>query len=167
MKKLISLWLVLMLWSMGCAAEKIGVWEVIIEPDDDYQVAKTLNETGGVAGVLCFISSNTCNAYFATDVPCDEGAKYPIMMSAIAGAMNTQATCVKYGKVNLLVLDNMNAIVDAFEDGGEVAFVMPLKPGNRFIVSRFNCVGARTAIRKARAMPKDAPKPKNLPSKLL
>jgi hypothetical protein len=121
---------------------------VIIAPEDNYQLAKSLNDAGGVAGVLCFISQKTCNAYFATSIPCDEGEKYPIMMNSIAGAMNTQATCTRYGSNKFLVLENMGAVVDAFEDGGEVAFVMPARE-NKFIVSRFNCVGAKSAIRKA------------------
>lgn len=157
--------LFIVICSSAIAGEKIGSWEVFID-STDMQIARTMNEDGAAAGIICFKSNNSCLTYFTTDSSCDEKAKYPIMFNASTGAAAINATCIAVNGSKLLVLDDFETTVAAFEGGGEIGFALPLQSG-KFSVSRFNCTGATAAIRKARAIPKSAAPTKNPASQVL
>jgi hypothetical protein len=147
------------------AGEAIGAWEVFVDATD-MQIARTMNSDNAAAGVICFKSNNSCLAYFTTDNNCDEKAKYPIMFNAATGAAGTNATCVTISGTKLMVLDDFETTVNAFEAGGEIGFALPLQSG-KFSISRFNCTGATAAIRKARAIQKSSAPTKNPASQVL
>ena len=148
------------------ASERIGSWEAIVD-GTDIQIAKTTNAAGAATGILCFVSSNTCAVYIASDVECREKGKYPMMINASTGAITTNGTCVKVAGSKVMILDEFQNMIETFEGGGEVGFAIPMADG-KFNVLRFDCVGATLAIRKARALPsKSAPTTRNPASQVL
>lgn len=165
MKNIIA-WLALSLSASAFAGEQIGSWEAIID-GTDIQIAKTTNTAGAATGVLCFVSSNNCAAYIASDVECEDKGKYPLMINSSTGASTTHGTCVTIAGSKVLVLDDFQSAIASFEGGGEIGFAIPMQSG-KFNVIRFDCAGATAAIRKARAVPsKAAPATKNPASQVL
>lgn len=146
MKLIITLLIALILPTVSFA-QKIGSWQVVLETPG-MQIAKTTNDSNSVAGVICFASDKSCNAYINADVGCEENAKYPLMINAKTGANSVVATCITLDKTQFLVINELNVAVAAFESGGEVGFAVPMQNG-KFRVVRFDCVGATAAIRQA------------------
>lgn len=121
---------------------------------DDIQVARTVNNTGSIVGVLCNTSEDGCVAYIAINSTCDVGESYPMMVNSSVGAIPLVATCTIWGKSKYLVFDDFEGVILAFETGGEIGFAMPMASG-QFRVIRFGTIGAIKAIAKARARPKN------------
>lgn len=142
---------------LASAAERVGNWEVIVD-GSDVQIAKVTNSSSAVAGVICFVSTNSCSAYISAGISCEADAKYPLMLNSPTGANFSNSTCVMIGNSPMLSIDDFSSAVAAFESGGEVGFAVPMQSG-QFRVIRFDCAGATAAIRQARNIPQKSPAP--------
>lgn len=142
--------------SHSACAETIGAWQLYKK--NDIQIAKTFNQAGSTAGVLCVVSTRDCQAYISADNACEENSRYPLMVNSSVGASNLSSTCKTIGGVQYHFIDEFQSAVNAFESGGEFGFAMPLKSG-KFVVLRFESAGATAVIREARRPPAAPVKP--------
>lgn len=149
--RLVALLIMLVFTSITYAQQKIGAWQVVLDTPG-IQIAKTINDSNSVAGIICFTLDNSCSAYISADIGCEENAKYPLMVNAKTGASTLNTTCLTLSKVQYLIIEEFSSAVAAFESGGEVGFAVPMQSG-KFRVVRFDCTGATAAIRQARTLP--------------
>lgn len=131
------------------AQKRIGSWELVLDTPG-MQVAKTVNDSGSVAGVICLTSTGACSAYVGSDLACEENGKYPMMINAPTGAHLATATCMTIAKAQYLILEEYSTAIAAFESGGLIGFALPMQSG-KFEVLRFSTSGATAAIREAQA----------------
>ena len=129
----------------------VGNWSVI-KSNQEIQIAKVENGENAT-GIICVISSNSCLAYATLGFDCEDGHKYPLLINAATGAFNSLATCKHIiPELKIIVIEEFELMVSAFESGGEVGFATPLKSG-QFKVVRFSTIGATAAIKDARTRP--------------
>ena len=142
----------------------VGNW-FVAKSNPDIQIAKVSNSENST-GIICIVSNNSCLAYATLGFSCEAGKKYPLLISAATGAFNSIATCNHLSpELQILVIDEFELMITAFESGGEVGFASPLK-GGQFQVVRFSTVGATAAIKDARNPPsRPATNPKPVGSK--
>lgn len=145
--------LLLFCFSTGAPAQdySVGNWSVL-KSMSDTQIAKVINGENST-GVICFISSDSCLAYATMGSKCDDKDRYPLLINSATGAFNSLATCRHLSStMQILVIDEFNLMVSAFESGGEIGFASPLRSG-QFKVVRFSTIGATAAIKDARTSP--------------
>lgn len=149
---------------------KSGDW-FVYKSIEDMQIANVRNESGAVTGVVCLVSANSCFAYIATETTCEPKGKYPFMINSPTGAHTLMGTCLtapwaeKEKPAFLYSFDEFASTIAAYESGGTVGFVTPMKNGE-FRVFRFSTVGATAAIKAARERPA-VPAKKSKPAEVL
>jgi hypothetical protein len=116
------------------------------------QIARVTNPQGATAGIVCDLSSESCDAYVATSTSCEEDALYPIMINSPVGAFPITGKCLTLGKVQVLVIQEYGSAIGAYQSGGEIGFALPMASG-LFKVFRFATAGATQAIDAARTRP--------------
>ena len=124
---------------------RFGSWTVGAMAGDEGVYAATVNDSGGVLGQYCLRDDAQCFWLVATDIRCEEGAKYPVLVNASSGASSTEIVCVEVDgrpRYAFTEFDVINAVVLESEWIG-IAF--PMAKG-RFQVSRLPLRGARDAI---------------------
>lgn len=137
---------------------QVGDW-LVNKKISGVQIANVSTESGqATAGILCFVSTNSCIAYLHTGNKCEIGATIPMMINSPVGAFHITTECkdmpgTPSGFIN--VVNEFGNAKEAFESGGEVGFVIPLKSGE-FRALRFSTKGAVAAIRNAMTSPTDS-----------
>lgn len=133
----------------------VGDWSVD-KSLDGVQIAKVTTGSGkSTVGILCFISSQNCIAYLYSGNSCDVGAKIPMMINSSVGAFHITTECKAMpGSTTefVNVIDDFGNAKQAFESGGEVGFVLPLRSGE-FRAIRFSTSGATAAIKNVMTLP--------------
>ncbi len=129
----------------------VGNW-FVTKSRSDLQIAKVYNSNNST-GIICIVSDNSCFAYATLGFSCEDGKKYPLLINAATSAFNSTATCSHLSpELEILVIDEFELMITAFESGGDIGFASPLKNG-QFKVMRFSTVGATAAIKDARNPP--------------
>lgn len=126
-------------------------------------IANTTNAAKAVVGIYCTIALDGCEAYLAPNLGCEEGVNTPMMVNSPVGALAVTGKCTKLGTTRILVIDEFDDIISAFESGGEIGFAMPMD-GGQFTVVRFSTAGATQAIKAARTRPAASEAPTKLKS---
>ncbi|CAN5183482.1 hypothetical protein BH11PSE11_BH11PSE11_19370 [soil metagenome] len=130
----------------------IGDWKVNKSLQGMY-IAATSNDSGAVAGILCGIDSQRCDAYISVEsTACERGQTYPMMLNSSIGTFAITTKCVVIGDASFQFVNEFAAARQAFESGGEIGFALPLKNG-QFNVVGFSTAGATAAIREAMNLP--------------
>lgn len=141
---------IILCWAASSSAQTmVGKWQVDTR-SEDLRVAKTYNDDGTGAGVLC--TSVGCSAFLTADRKCDENVSYPILSNSSVGSETFKASCITIAKKQYLLLDNLDMAIRLFNSGGIVGFALPLDAG-QFYVVRFSTEGAHDAIQSVQAMP--------------
>jgi hypothetical protein len=121
------------------------------------QIANTSNSSGATTGVLCNLKNNSCDAYLALNVSCENEHVYPMMINSAVGAFPLTVKCMYFGDLQLYIANEFSSMIEAFESGGEIGFAMPMQ-GGQYRVVRFSTVGATAAIKEVRTPPKSEQK---------
>ena len=116
------------------------------------QFATTTGDGGAITGVACTTNSQICTAFVSTGVACEVGARVPLILNSAIGAFPVTAECVRTGSQEVLVANEFDQMLRAYESGGEIGFAMPLESG-RFRIFRFSTIGAVAAVKEARTFP--------------
>lgn len=116
------------------------------------QIAKVTNSTRSTVGVICSVDVDSCDAYLAIDVTCEQEVVTPMMINSKIGAFPVTTKCTKMGESQLLLITEFDRVIQAFQGGGDVGFAMPMESG-QFKVVRFGSTGATAAIKSARQLP--------------
>jgi hypothetical protein len=122
------------------------------------QMAMVVNAQRSVAGVVCNLGTQSCDAYVATATSCEEDALYPMMINSPLGAYPITGKCLTLGKHQVLVIVEYASAIQAYQSGGEIGFALPMASG-AFKVFRFSTAGATAAIEAARTAPEPKQKP--------
>lgn len=125
--------------------ETYGDWAVTTAGKAAY-MATTFNSAGAGFGTIC--DETGCQAFFDTQIGCEEGANYPALINAPAAAYPVVLSCQKVGTLSLYSLPLEGAIADAMSVGGVLGVAFPMASGE-FKVSRFSLTGAARASARA------------------
>lgn len=165
MRKIIALCFVALALNGAAYAQSTALWSVD-RSVQGYQIAKVSNALGNTTGLICDLSDG-CYAYLNPDVTCQEGAVTPLIVHSAVGAYPLIGRCLKFDEgVYLLTIDEFDAMVEAFQSGGEIGFAMPMAQG-QFKVVRFSTAGATAAINAARTPPSNPVNKRTRASELL
>jgi hypothetical protein len=134
----------------------IGDWAVNFSIAD-MRIASTTNSAGATAGVACFVKRSECQAYIAPNFTCAQNAMVPMMINSAVGAYPLITRCEHIDELHLLVIDEFDSAIEAFQSGGEIGFALPMQSGE-FRVLRFSTIGATLAVKEVRTLPPPAPK---------
>lgn len=138
----------------------IGNWNVNTSLNG-LHIAATSNEAGSVAGILCGIEAQKCEAYISIDSSgCEIGQAYPMMLNSSIGSFSITTKCMAIGTARFQFANEFSSMRQAFESGGEIGFALPLKNG-QFNVISFSTAGATAAIKEAMTLPDAPQKPRN------
>ena len=90
----LALFLVLVGCSPGVFGQKaFGDWFAGVQDDKIGLYAATVNDSKGVLGQYCFFEDNNCLWLLKTDIECEEGSTYPVLVNSDAGASHKEVYC--------------------------------------------------------------------------
>lgn len=147
---------------MACAVAQAQTTEKwgVTKTAAGIQIASVTNAAGHAAGLICDVDAEGCFPFLNPHVTCKEGVKTPLMINSAVGAYAVVGTCTKFSEsTNLLLIDEFDDAINAFQSGGEIGFAMPMESGH-FQVVRFNTAGAVAALNEARTLPTPAQRKK-------
>jgi hypothetical protein len=107
--------------------------------------AATINDSGGVLGLYCFVSEGNCFWLLSNDVDCTEGNRYPVLVNADAGSSSQEIFCMKLQGKRGYAFANFEAIDATVRASKRIGIAFPMADGY-FSVSRFSLDGASAAI---------------------
>lgn len=118
--------------------------------DSDTIAAVTTNDSGGIFGKVCYVSTQNCIWVITSSAPCDTDGKYAAMSNSAAGANLHHLTCLprrQFGQ-QLMTFDEYDTLVSISNQAGLVGFAVPIVDG-QFRVFRFSLAGSNAAIAQA------------------
>lgn len=108
------------------------------------------NESGVLFGQVCFPESDSCYWGLATNLKCDPGASYPVLVNTDAGATAMSLLCFKGGGGSgFYVFADFDAVSTAIANGQRIGIAFPMQSG-QFLVSRFSLNGWVEAVKYMR-----------------
>ena len=125
--------------------QKYGDW--LVMQSNEFSIAKTVNDSGSVVGMICSPNGNNRSPYLPLDISCEDKSVNPMMMNSKTGSLPVAATCSKIGEALFLIFNDYQSIQYAFESGGEIGFAIPMADG-KFKVVRFSTTGAIPATKQ-------------------
>lgn len=138
-----------------CEPAKFGSWFVDSAADKDTLYAATLNDSGSLLGIYCFISSADCLYAIGMDSACVSESTYPTLANADNGTSIHHLYCDKsVGSNYRYYFKNFDDIELSVTTAKRIGFAIPLQ-GDQFKVVRFDLDGASKAISFMKSLLRD------------
>lgn len=122
-----------------------GDWKVIRSSDGQDLIAGTANQAGDFIGFRCFSSTKQCVHAIGTDIVCDDGDEYPVLVNSDYSALSMDAVCSKNGNKHELLLTKYDDIHSILLKGNNIGFAIPMNSG-QFKAVRFSLNGSDKAM---------------------
>lgn len=136
--------------SLAADPKKIGDWWVGPITGNEGLFAAIMNDSKAAFGQYCYEESSTCYYILATDLNCEEGNSYPVLVNGDAGASHHQLLCIKVGGKTRYAFKDFELIDGAVRESNRLGIAFPLESG-QFQVSRFSLNGSVKALDLMRA----------------
>jgi hypothetical protein len=151
MKRLFLTLISLLVAHTSLAQSQFGDWFVISADDKSGDViAATGTDGKELLGYRCFIADSVCRYVLLSNVTCDAGGRYPMLLNAEAGSALVTGHCHKNNATDQLLLQPYKPIEEALQAGGTgmLGFAIPMASG-AFKAVRFSIKGGGSAILEA------------------
>lgn len=131
----------------GASAQerKVGAWSVGVMKGNAGAFAATVNDSGGKLGQYCYPEHDTCVWILVSDLACETGSTYPVMVNTDAGAAVLEILCLNVEGKQRYAFTDFDAIDGIVRKARTVGLALPTGNG-LFRVSRFSLIGATRAV---------------------
>jgi hypothetical protein len=131
--------------SAHATEKRFGDWTVGVISGDAGLYAATENDSGGMLGKYCYAEQAACLWLLVTDIKCDDGSRYPVLVNTDQGAASTDIVCKLFKGLPRYMFANFDEIDTLVNGATRVGIAFPMKNG-LFQVSRFSMVGSARAV---------------------